>query len=343
MERKILMILKFCQKIGQFLKENIKMILGFIVIFIILTFEFPYYIETPGGIIDTTSRFDLESSYSSKGSLNLAYVGQLRATLPLLLYSKINSDWKLIPKKEVVLENETVRDVEFRDRLMLDEANNTAIKLAYQKAGKPYKILESKLYITYIDKLAKTNLKVQDQILMIDNQIISNSEQMHHLIAEHSVGDVLKIKVLHNGKEYTRTAQVIEYENVKMIGVVASTSEKIETTPSIQIQFKNSESGPSGGLMMTLSIYNSLISKDITKGYKIVGTGTIQEDGTVGSIDGVEYKLMGAVKEKADIFLVPDGENYQDAYRLKQKKNYNIEIVPVKTLEEAINYLTKKE
>ena len=53
--------------------------------------------------------------------------------------------------------------------------------------------------------------------------------------------------------------------------------------------------------MLTLAIYNSLVDKDITKGKKVVGTGTIEEDGSVGSIGGVKYKLNGAVRQKADV------------------------------------------
>ena len=67
--------------------------------------------------------------------------------------------------------------------------------------------------------------------------------------------------------------------------------------------------------MLTLAIYNSLVDKDITKGKKVVGTGTIEEDGSVGSIGGVKYKLNGAVRQKADVFLVPAGENYEEAFK----------------------------
>lgn len=54
--------------------------------------------------------------------------------------------------------------------------------------------------------------------------------------------------------------------------------------------------------MTTLEIYNSLTDDDLTKGYKIVGTGTIDMEGNVGMIGGVKYKLKGAIKKKADIF-----------------------------------------
>ena len=48
-----------------------------------------------------------------------------------------------------------------------------------------------------------------------------------------------------------------------------------------------------------LAIYKELIEEDITHGLKIVGTGTIDELGNVGEIDGVKYKILGAVKNKA--------------------------------------------
>jgi PDZ domain-containing protein len=78
---------------------------------------------------------------------------------------------------------------------------------------------------------------------------------------------------------------------------------------------------------------------DLTKGLKIAGTGTIDDDGNVGEIGGVKYKLAGAVKEKADIFLVPNDTNYEEALEEQKKHNYNIKIVGISTLKEAIEYL----
>ena len=89
---------------------------------------------------------------------------------------------------------------------------------------------------------------------------------------------------------------------------------------------------------MTLMTYNSLTKQDLTYGKKIVGTGTISLDGSVGEIGGVKYKLMGAVNNKADIFLVPEG-NYEEAMKVKEDKKYDIEIVKVTKLQDAIDYL----
>ena len=90
--------------------------------------------------------------------------------------------------------------------------------------------------------------------------------------------------------------------------------------------------------MLSLEIYNQLIVDDITHGYKIAGTGTIDEDGKIGTIGGVKYKLKGAEEDKAKVFFVPSG-NYDEAIKEKGNHNYKIEVVKVETIDDAINYM----
>ena len=92
--------------------------------------------------------------------------------------------------------------------------------------------------------------------------------------------------------------------------------------------------------MVSLAIYNRLTKEDLTKGRKIVGTGTIDANGNVGEIGGVKYKLAGAVSSKASIFFVPEA-NYEEALKIKKEKGYDIEVVMVKTLNDAVLYLEK--
>ena len=92
--------------------------------------------------------------------------------------------------------------------------------------------------------------------------------------------------------------------------------------------------------MISLAIYNRLVDEDLTKGRKIAGTGTIDKNGNVGEIGGVKYKVMGANSGKADVFFVPEA-NYKEAMKFKQEKGYNLNIVMVKTLDDAIDYLRR--
>ena len=93
--------------------------------------------------------------------------------------------------------------------------------------------------------------------------------------------------------------------------------------------------------MCALEIYNRITDYDITKGDIIAGTGSIDENGIVGDIDGVKYKLKGAVKNKAKVFIVPSG-NYDEALKLKEENNYDIELIKADNLHNVIENLKNR-
>ena len=159
------------------------------------------------------------------------------------------------------------------------------------------------------------------------------------ILDSYEVGSKLNIKVKRNGKEMMKYAIVHEKDDRKLIGIALTSIYDYEVDPKITFTFSNSESGPSGGFMVTLAIYNQLIDNDISNDLKIAGTGTIDIEGNVGSIGGVKYKLKGAVDSKSDIFLVPAGENYKEAIKYKKKYHYDIKIIGISTFEEAIEKL----
>lgn len=326
------------KKLLNIIKNNITFIIFLVVTYFILSFELPYYIEAPGGLINLKDRYEIKDSYQVKGSINMTYVKEYKATLETMIISKLNKDLDIYKKNEVLPSNITEEENEFLGEMMLKEASSNAIINAYKKANKEYKIVEENLYVTYIYKEANTNLEIKDEIKSINGVKVNNKEEIYKIIKEKKINDKINIKVINDNKEYNRYAYILK-DNI--IGIIVTSDKNIITTPNIKINYKNNEYGSSGGLMTTLSIYSKLIDYDITKGYIISGTGTIDENGNVGEIDGVKYKLKGAVKEGAHIFLVPSKDNYEEAIKIKKENNYNIEIVEVKTFDDAINYLNK--
>lgn len=321
-----------------FLKKN-KLIIFLIILTIIFTIKLPYTIDIPGGYINVTKRISLDDGYDSEGSFNMAYVSEIDATIPTLFVAFFNPDWDISKNEDILLENETVEDVLFRNKLALKEANNNAIMVAYKELGYEYNVKNQDFYVVYLDKDSKSNLKVGDEIIEVDQKKITSKEEISEIISEKNIGDEIEFKVINENKEYKRTATVSNINDSKAVGIVVYEILELETNPKITIKTNNSESGPSGGLMTSLAIYNALTSEDITGGHIIVGTGTIDSEGNVGSIGGVKYKLIGAIKNNAKIFIVPNGENYQEAVELKEKNNYDIEIVGVSTFKETLDYL----
>ena len=335
---------KELQKLKEQFKEfihNPKEIISFfipIIIAIILIIPVPYTVTVGGGTINMDEKIKIVNSYENKGSLNSAYVKELQGRVITYLLAKLIPNYELTPIEEVTLDNETSEEYNYREKTYFTSSLDSAAILAYQKAGKNVKIINQQVYVLYVLKDAETNLKVKDHILEIDNKKIDNIKMLTSLLQEYAVGEKVSVKVLRNNKEESCYFKVQEMDDEKRIGIYLNSKYIYEVDPPIEFEFSNRESGPSGGLMITLTIYNKLVPEDITRGKKVVGTGTIDRDGKVGEIGGIAEKLQGAVKSKADIFIVPQA-NYQEALAIKNKNRYNIKLIEVSTFDETLEKL----
>lgn len=338
------MLKRFFKYIKEFIAEEYKYIIGLLFIYILFTWPVNYYIVVGGGISDVDSRIKVEDGYKSKGSFNLSYVTELQGRVATYLLSYVISDWERVSVDDYKYEKEEdIDDVEFRSDLDLKTANSVAVKYAYKLAGKEYRQLNTKFYVVATFSEYDTNLKIQDQILSVNGKSFDTIEEYKKNLQDFKKGDIAKVKVLRDGKEITVSCKVYEYQGTRILGVSLQKVSDYVTDPDVKIEFESDESGPSGGLITTLDIYNKLIKKDITHSLKIAGTGTIEEDGSIGTIGGVEYKLLGAESGKADVFLVPAGENYEECMKIKKKKNLKIKVISVSTIEEAIQKLETLE
>ena len=332
----VIMFNKIYEKVLKFIKENYKTILIFLVLYIVLTIRLPYYIYIGGGIINLEKRIELTSEES--GSYNLAYVKQLYATIPTYLLSFLIDSWTLESISNYTTSDESLEEIDSRNKLYLEEANSHAIINAYKLAGKEINIKKNQYKVIQIDKNSDTDIKVGDTLISVNGISVNNNSEYKEYLKNLSLNSKLNVKVIRDNKEIDCYAKLINLNGEKIIGLYLVNIYDFETNPPIELNFKWNESGPSGGFMLSLAIYDRLVPEDLTKGKKIVGTGTIDANGNVGEIGGVNYKLMGAVKNKADLFFVPSN-NYEEAIKTKNKYNYDIKIIAVDTLQEAIDYL----
>ena len=326
---------KLYDKLKNIIKENYKFILLLIVLFLGLTYKLPFYIEAPGGILDVSTRVEVQNSKKIDGSFNLAYVSEFKATIPTIVVALLNDNWDIL-KKEEVLSNETEEEIEYRNYLLLEEANQNAIIVGFNKADEYVVVTNRKVNVIYLHEQANTDLKIGDEIIEVNGNRINSKEDLLNFVEK--AEDKISFKVINDNKEYERYGYKTNIEGKNIIGIVFAETKDVDTNLDVKFKFKPSESGPSGGFMMALSIYNYLIEEDITKGLKIVGTGTIDEFGNVGSIGGVEYKMKAAVKNKADLFFVPF-DNYEEALKAKEENDLDIKLISIKHIDDAINYL----
>lgn len=335
------MFKKLLHEIKEVIKEEYKFIITLLLIYIILNIPLNYYITVGGGISDVSSRIHVTDSYKSKGSFNISYVTQLNGNVITYLLSYVIPSWERESTSNYkYTTEESLEDINFRGDLDLRTANGTATYWAYTLANKSLKEITSKMYVIVVfNDEYETNLKVQDEIVSIDGKTYESLNEYKKLIQSKKAGDTIEVKVIRKNQEMTLDVPLYDSEGITVLGVGLQYVKEYDTDPPVNIKFKSSESGPSGGLITALEIYNQLTKDDITNGYKIAGTGTLEPDGTIGPIGGIKYKIIGAEADKADYFLAPAGENYEEAKKYIKDNNYKIKLIEVKTIEDAIKKL----
>ena len=332
------MFAKIYEKIKEFIKENYKELIVLIVIVLLFTIKLPYSIYTPGGAVNLNDRIRVENGYETEGSFNMAYVSMVRGSIPFLLISYVIPDWDIVPASDITAEGEDMDEMLERERLYMQESMDAAIINAYQAAGEDITITRTVNEVSYLSEDSDTDLEIGDQILSVNGDEISSLDDLKGIVESLSSGTEVTLRVIRDDEERDCTAVTYDTNDGTKIGVSLLTTYEYETDPEVTITSKASEAGSSGGLMMSLAIYNQLVPEDITNGMKIVGTGTIDIEGNVGEIGGVRYKLIGAVKNDADLFICPE-ENYEEAMSVKEEKDYDITIISVSTFLEAIEKL----
>lgn len=318
----------------KFIKENIKPLIFMIILIIVVNVELPYYIEAPGGTINLTERID-ENYNKKNGSLNMLYVTEYKGNIVTVLLSKIIKTWDLYEISNQQVSDEDANDIYIRNKVMLENSIQNATIVAYKEANKKIEIKETKNIVIATTK--DNGIEIGDEIIEVDNTPVIDITTIKKYLETKKENDIVKIKIKRNGK----TKEIpITLDKTKVIGIAMITNYEYETEDELNINFKSGEGGSSGGLVLALGIYSEITGIDLLKGRNVAGTGTIDALGNVGEIDGVKYKIAGAVKNKMDVILVSP-YNYEEAKKVIKENNYKIELVKVSTFKEAIEYLTK--
>ena len=325
-------------KIKDFFKENIMFFFFIIVLLVITRVNLPYAIYTPGGSINLSERISGENTYQEEGSLSMTYVSMAKGTPLFMLLSFIIPNWDYVPTESISYEGETFEETFIIDRIYLNEAYSNAEFVAYENAGINYSVTKTKNVVTLVDSDALTNLKSGDEILSIDGNKYSSLEEFQKYIESKQVGDKVSIDYIRDDKKYTDECTLIDLKGKPRVGIGIATISEYKTPFNINIETKYGETGPSGGFLTALEIYNKITPKDITKGKKIMGTGTIDKDGNVGEIGGVKYKILGASRDGADVFICPK-ENEKEALKTVKDNHLKVEVIGVKNFKEALKIL----
>ncbi len=299
-----------------------------------------YVLISPGSAQDLRQLVTIEGADTEDpGRFFLVTVSQTQARVLQAIYGLIHPHIDLQPSSDVIPPGMDQQQYRELLRQWMVESKMTAQVIALRRAGFQVDIISRGILV--VDFVpGSTSLGILEEgdiIVSVDGERVNLANEVIAAVQSRQVGDTVELTVLRNEKEITRTIVTMPHPNnpdLPALGLYIQTLQ-LEPVLPIRVQLETGQiGGPSAGLMFVLEILNQLSPRDLSAGRFIAGTGTIDLNEKVGRIGGVFQKVIAAEKAGAEYFLVP-AENYEDAKRAARR----IKIVPVRTLEEALDFL----
>jgi PDZ domain-containing protein len=141
-----------------------------------------------------------------------------------------------------------------------------------------------------------------DVVRSLDGEPIETYPQLLDALAQVTPGDDVVLGVERGGEAVDLNITTGEGDGRALLGVLIDA--QYDYPLDVQIQIENI-GGPSAGMMFALAIVDKLTPADELDGQAVAGTGTVDVDGRVGPIGGIEQKMFGAVRDGARWFLAP--------------------------------------
>lgn len=349
------------QAIKNFFQKNALKLLfiTLIALLVSVVMPLPFYSEEPGSAQNLTKHVEVSDKKPDvKGEYLLTSVGIRQVNVWGIVDAWFNPHKTIISEADA-LGGSTLQQDQALNALYMAASINQAKVNAYERADIPYKRAFNGIYVLNVqaDSDFLDVLTAGDVITSVDGKTFNNTQDFQEYIRSKSIGKDLMIGFEHNGKSETATRKTIRLGSkgeTAGIGITLTEDTEIEGTPKITADL-GAVGGPSGGLMLTLEMYDAITEDDLARNRVIAGTGTIDPDGNVGEIGGMDKKIIAARDAGATIFFAPyvkqnsqyqketgnTQTNYEIAKETAQKYAPDMEIVPVKTLDDAITYLRK--
>lgn len=307
----------------------------------------PYTIQAPGPTFDTLAEVEAEGTthdmveidgaetYPTDGHLDMTTISvsgppTSSSLLPEVLYHAFQPYPSITPAELLYPPETTGDEVRSQNAEAMVDSQSWAVAAALEYLDMDYTQRLFALDFTE-DSSAKGVLKPDDEIISVDGTTITGHAQLVKTIQD-AGGEPVEMTIRRDGAEETFTIPVTQDdEGAYQIGVFLDSEFEFPIDVDIYLE---DVGGPSAGLIFTLALIDRMTEESVTDGRHIAGTGTIDPDGTVGAIGGIQQKVMAAAADGATIFLAPE-LNCQEITHVPD----DMTVYSVDTLETAVEIL----
>jgi PDZ domain-containing protein len=311
----------------------------------------PYVMTAPGPVFNTigeVNEIELISisgtqTYPTEGELDMTTVSEFGGPQDGLdmfqaIWGWISPERKVVPRESVYPEGQTAAENAARNVEAFSTSQSYAIAAAMKYLEEP---VNEQVIVTSVgvDTPAQDKLRAGDEILAVDGVQMTTPEQVVDAVRSKPIGTDLTFSVIRSGTNLdvvvTSSNRVddpaTEQDEAKIpyigIGIDVYYSAEFDIDFGV-----TGVGGPSAGMMFAIGIIDKLTPGALTQGKIIAGTGTIDPDGNVGEIGGIQQKLIGARDAGAVLFLAPQG-NCDD---VKGHIPEGLTVAAITTLEDAM-------
>lgn len=276
----------------------------------------PYAVLAPGPVFNTLGTYggvelitvEGRETYPTSGQLDLTTVtvsGGPNGNVSLLdaLRGWLSATRVVVPEAQQFPPDESAEEEEERNQALMVSSQESATAAALTELGIPF---TTTLVVEGTDKDAPAAdvFEPGDVIVAVDGEQTPDIGVLRDQVQAVTPGEEVTVTVRRDGELRDLTVKTIEDQGRTLLGVYLNPDFDFPFDVKITI---DNVGGPSAGTMFALGIIDTLTPGEMTGGKAIAGTGTIDTEGTVGSIGGIQQKLAGARASGADWFLAPAG------------------------------------
>lgn len=308
--------------------------------------QLPYYRFAPGNLYSTQPLISVSGAetFEDDGPIDFTTVASKKITILEAGLARLDPAIELVDA-ELIDGNRTPEETRSLNLEMMADSKQTAEVVAARQLGFPVEVHGTGAVVKGVAKRVENILHPNDTIVAIDGTRIETADAAVAALQTHKPGDTITITIegppdLTTGQApppRTETAVLGARENQPerpQLGVDLGTR-----SPSFELPFQvdidsKAVGGPSAGLAFTLGIIDVLTPGSLSGGKRVAVTGSIDINGNVGEIGGIQQKTFLAQRQGADLFIVPNGE-LEDAQRFAG----NLKVVGVDNIEQALQAL----
>jgi PDZ domain-containing protein len=300
------------------------------------------YLYVPNTAAPVAAKVKVEGEKPRPGDTGAIYfvdVSVRQATWAERLLPFVRPDGaSLVPRDEIVPPGSSFDDRRQDGIREMARSEEIAAAVALKQAGFKVAATPRGALVEAVasDAPAAAELKAGDVIVASRGHVIRTPGQLRRSFTGVRPGAVVVLRIRRSGTEQNVTLKTVESPSERgraIIGIRVSQDATIKLPLKVDINLGD-VGGPSAGLPFALDVLQEL-GTNVDHGLRVVATGEIALDGSVGPIGGVKQKTFGARKARADVFLVPAGDNAIEARRYAG----NLRIIPVKSFQQALSVL----